>query len=192
MTPREISLFQTLLGEKESQIVSSNLRRSIATVAVGFQDRLAKHEKEKLLILPCLQEISRNPDALSITPAQGTVLPAFSDPKVIHGIYKQQIDTQKHSGNKPVSSNGLLRMQEFCKIIFEDISSKSVIAGGHSLWFRSFFRTYLPHSSEHVSKKKKLVNGGIVGFTLQRLQDEKGEYHYMIDQTSIVVLHGGF
>lgn len=201
VTPKEAELIRLLLGDKQgptTQMVCSNLRRAIATVAIGFQDRFAKnYEKDQILILPALQEISRNPDALTITPAKGQVVPAWTDPKILADIYKTNVDTSLHTGNKAVTSNGLLRLQEFCKLAFEDIQKDNIIVGGHSLWFRSFFRTFLPYSSDHVSKKKKLINGGIVGFTLQRIKvkgsnDDGLSYKYMIDPTSIVVLHGGF
>jgi hypothetical protein len=176
-----------------SQLVSSNLRRAIATMAIGFEDRLFQNFKDDtILILPCLQEISRNPDALAITPAYGKIVPAWTDPKIVSDIYEQHVDTRLHFGNKPVNTNGLQRLNEFCKIAFEDISKPNLIVGGHSLWFRSFFRTFLPRSSNHVAKTKKLVNGGLVGFTLERLEVSANEYHYMIDPTSIVTLHGGF
>ena len=177
-----------------TQLVCSNLRRAIATMGLGFEGRLeAKYKDDKILLLPALQEISRNPDALTITPAYGQVVPAWTDPRSLRPIYESQIDTSKHTGNKSVTSNGLKRLQEFCKIVFEDIEKDCVIAAGHSLWFRSFFRTFLPHSSTHISKKKKLVNGGVVGFTLERIEvGKEGHYEYLIDPTSIVVLHGGF
>jgi hypothetical protein len=176
-----------------SQLVSSNLRRAIATVAIGFEDRLFQNFKDDtILIIPCLQEISRNPDALTITPAFGNIVPAWTDPKIVSDIYEHHVDTKFHFGNKPVNSNGLQRLDEFCNIAFQDVSKPNLIVGGHSLWFRSFFRTFLPRSSNHVAKTKKLVNGGIVGFTLERLEVSANEYHYMIDPTSIVTLHGGF
>jgi hypothetical protein len=65
------------------------------------------------------------------------------------------------------------------------------VATGHSYWFRAFFQTYLPHSFEHVSKKKKLINGGVAGFTLKRKKTADG-YKYMIEPQSIVTLYGGF
>ena len=34
-----------------------------------------------------------------------------------------------------------------------------VIVAGHSLYFRQFFRSFLPHACEHVSKNKKIDNG---------------------------------
>lgn len=213
LTPKEATLVRILRGGDvnaasaaettntasslscSSQLMSSNLRRAIATMAIGFQDRLldGAYENDKIMILPALQEISRNPDALSITPPYGSVVPAWTDPNTLQPIYEKQVDTSMHTGNKPVNTNGLKRLQEFCRIIFSDIVDKeSVIAAGHSLWFRSFFRTYLPHSNNHIAKKNKLVNGGVVGFTLQRLETATGQYEYMIDPTSIVVLHGGF
>jgi hypothetical protein len=177
-----------------SQLVSSNLRRAIATMAIGFQKRLdTKYDNDKILILPSLQEISRNPDALCITPPYGSVVPAWTDPVAsLQPIYDQQVDTCMHTGNKPVASNGLLRIQEFCRIVFTEIHKDSVIVGGHSLWFRSFFQTYLPKNNTHVAKKKKLVNGGVVGFTLLRIEVTPSQVEYMIDPASIVVLHGGF
>lgn len=194
LPPKERKFMHLLNSTDEAQLVSSNLRRAISTMVIGFQDRLTKDvPKDQILILPALQEISRNPDALTITPAYGKVVPAWTDPKIVHTIYEhRKIDTKLHSGNKHVSSNGLQRLQEFCEIAFETIEKESIICGGHSLWFRSFFQTFLPSTFEHVSKKKKLVNGGIVGFTLQRTKTESGRYQYMIDPTSITILHGGF
>jgi hypothetical protein len=198
LTPKEVQMITKMRGGDESgacsaQLVSSNLRRAIATMAIGFKERLdANYEKDNILILPALQEISRNPDALSITPPFGAVAPSWTDPHFMKEIYGNQIDTSKHTGNKSVKSNGLKRMEEFCRIAFGEIEKESIICGGHSLWFRSFFRTYLPHSSNHVGKKKKIVNGGVVGFTLQRIETSKGKYEHLIDPNSIVVLHRGF
>jgi hypothetical protein len=181
-----------------SQLVSSNLRRAVSTMIVGFQDRLAKnYEGDNILVLSCLQEISVNPDALSITPANSPLSPAWTDPRNLRFYYQKgdRIDTSKNSGNKAVSSNGYQRMQEFCKIVFEDIPKDTVIACGHSLWFKSFFQTYLPRECDHISKRKKLVNGGTVGFTLERTRVGTGDeqrWVYRIDPKHIVVLYGGF
>jgi len=145
--------------------------------------------------------MSFNPDALCITPAHGKVVPAWTDPKPLHAYYEQgRLDTKLHHGNKPINSNGLKRMREFCASAFDEIDKDSMVVAGHSLWFRSFFRRYLPRDFDHVSKKKKLVNGGIVGFKLERIRKgdggdgdgEKSSWAYRIDPKSIVVLYGGF
>mmetsp|Transcript_37705 Transcript_37705/g.82624 ORF Transcript_37705/g.82624 Transcript_37705/m.82624 type:complete len:394 (-) Transcript_37705:101-1282(-) len=179
-----------------AQLCSSNLRRAISTMALGFQDRLDKQmDNDSILILPQLQEISRNPDALSITPPRGEVVPSWIDKEVpgfdYRRIFSNQVDTKLHDGNKPVNTNGLKRMNEFCSIVFEQIEKDSIICGGHSLWFRSFFRTFLPHKFDHISKKKKLVNGGCAAFTLLKIKTESGD-KFMIDPKSINIVHGFF
>ena len=201
MLPKEqeyLSLLKGTLNKENtvnSQLVSSPLRRATATMAVGLSDRFSKAlPDDKMVLLPCLQEISFNPDALCITQPHAKVLPAWMDPPVVGPIYDKQTDSRLYTGNKPVNGKGIDRLNEFCKLAFTEFAGKdAIIAAGHSLWFRSFFRTYLPHGSTHISKQKKLINGGLVGFTFQRLKDpETGDFHYMIDPTSITTLHGGF
>jgi hypothetical protein len=263
---------------RSSVLVSSNLRRAIATMACGFQDRLlfdddnhhdhddsADNNDDQIFILQSLQEISFNPDALSITPpytkvalddniprllavdessigstagsgANSNITSSSSNspdalllhPARLNRIYQDKIAVSLSHGNKSLHSNGLQRLQAFCHEIFNEPQLKeysAVIAGGHSLWFKAFFQTFLPHSTDHIAKRKKLINGGIVAFTLQRIRvaepsasasssstsqilqeqventaastdDTKStkddEYQYMIDPSSIVVVHGGF
>ena len=202
-TPKEARLIKILKGEvtegetKRSQITSSNLRRAVSTICIGLSDRLDKHYKDdKILILSELQEISVNPDALSIHPPKQPLVTSFTDSDEVKEIYANQTDTALNTGNKSIKSNGLLRMDGFNSIVFDNIHASSVVATGHSLWFKSFFQTFLPPKFEHVSKKKKLINGGAVGFTLLRtkkdLNSDNSEYVYMIDPNSLVVLYGGF
>lgn len=96
-----------------------------------------------------------------------------------------------HTGNKPVATNGLKRLQDFCRVLFEDVKKENVICAGHSLWFRSFFRTYLPKDFDHISKVKKIQNGGCVGFTLEKKTTDNGVF-YGVVPSSIVVLYIGF
>jgi hypothetical protein len=77
-------------------------------------------------------------------------------------------------------------LKEFCRWVF-DRDETTVIAAGHSLYFRYFFQTFLAHSSTHDSKLSKLGNGAVVSFTLW-----EGESGYVIDEPSITVLHGHF
>lgn len=205
-TPREADLLRRLRGDEAhaatSLLVSSNLRRAISTMIVGFQDRLKRqHKTDNIVLLPCLQEISRNPDALSITPPLSNVTPAWTDPKPLISFYENgRIDPTKNSGNKPIGGNGYQRLQDFCRFVFEDASSKeTIIACGHSLWFRSFFKTFIPKDHDHIAKRKKLVNGGVVAFTLERTSkgststgDKGQDFVYRIDPKHIVVLYGGF
>lgn len=188
-------------GAPPSVIVCSSLRRALSTIAGGFSKRLvSSKDGEKIAVLPSLQEISRNPDTLSITPAHTAVNASWVDKSStdicdFQNIFTSYTDMTQHVGNKPINTNGLIRMKEFCRYVF---SSKGVpagvdhvIVGGHSIWFRSFFRTYLPHTKSYDAKSKKIVNCGIVKFDLVKASTEKGVV-YMVDPESIRVVYGGF
>ena len=180
-----------------SKLVSSNLRRALSTVAAAFQDRLLRDPQESILILPSLQEISRNPDTLSITPAQTKVKPSWIEvsSKVcdFQSIFSKQVDMECHIGNKPIDTNGLKRMLEFCHVVFSSrLPEDYIVVGGHSIWFRSFFREFLPRDSDHVGKVKKIVNCGAIKFDLWRMTTEDGRYKFMMDEDSIRIVFGGF
>lgn len=176
-----------------SVLVSSNLRRALSTVCIGFRARLANNPEERIVVHPSLQEISRNPDTLSITPPGQQVTASWiekSNYPHIQPILTSRVSMEHHIGNKPLSSNGGKRMNEFCKFAFSR-TEDALICGGHSLWFRSFFQCYLSEGSKHTAKKKKMVNGGTVKFELLRIKVGDG-YEYAIDEKTIAVVYGGF
>jgi len=181
----------------QSKLVSSSLRRAVTTVAGGFKDRLKRRPTEKVLVLPSLQEISRNPDTLSITPAQTQIQASWIDKGSnitnFQSTFMNQIDMSLHTGNKPLNTNGLKRMRNFCDFVFSSsVKERYIVVGGHSIWFRSFFRTFLPHNMEHPGKSKKVVNCGVVAFTLIKVVRKSGQPTYMIDPKSVDVVYGGF
>lgn len=180
-----------------SKLLCSNLRRAVSTMAGGFKERLSRRPQEKILIVTSLQEISRNPDTLSITPAHTPIQASWIDKtsKVANfqSIFVNQVDMSLHTGNKPIGTNGLKRMREFCDFVFSpSVKEDYVIAGGHSIWFRCFFRTFLPYDEDHVGKNKKIVNCGIVALELVKVKKSTGPATYMIDPKSVEVVHGGF
>jgi len=209
-TDETSKLIQILQGDPfatPSKLVSSSLRRALSTMAGGFRDRLAKNPSESILVLPSLQEISRNPDTLSITPAHTKVTASWLDQEETkratlgddksacdyQAIFNKQVDMSYHSGNKPIDTNGLKRMNEFCHVVFSSVVPEDyLIVGGHSIWFRSFFKTFLPYDSTHMAKKKKVVNAGCVAFTLMKTVTEDGMEKFMIDESTIRVIYGGF
>jgi hypothetical protein len=148
-------------------------------------------------LLTCLIDFfSRNPDTLSITPANATIQASWVDKtsKVCNfqEMFLNQVDMSLHSGNKPLNTNGLKRMLAFCDFVFSpSVKEEYVIAGGHSIWFRSFFQMFLPYGSTHVSKKKKMVNGGVIALELVKANTKTGP-KYMIDPDSIHIVYGGF
>lgn len=191
----------------QSKLVSSSLRRALSTMAGGFRDRLERNPAESILVLPSLQEISRNPDTLSITPAYTKVTASWLDQEETkratlgdddgacdyQSIFNKQVDMSFHSGNKPIDTNGLKRMNEFCHVTFSSVVPEDyLIVGGHSIWFRSFFKTFLRYDSTHMAKKKKIVNAGCIAFTLMKTVTEDGTEKFMIDEDSIRVIYGGF
>jgi hypothetical protein len=139
---------------------------------------------------------SRNPDTLSITPAHTPIQASFIDKTSgicdFQEIFSNQVDMSLHIGNKPVNTNGLKRMNEFCNFLFSpSVKEDFVIVGGHSIWFRSFFQTFLPYNFNHPSKNKKMVNAGVVSFELIKA-DTKFGTKYMIDPNTVHTVYGGF
>merc|ERR1719197_883760 len=87
-------------------------------------------------------------------------------------MYAKQLDVQENTGNKKLSSNGKVRLETFAKWMFEQ-PQRTVIAGGHSLYFRYFFQLFLTKKTdndlEKLATKKKIVNGGAVSCTLLKI-----------------------
>ena len=183
-------------GAQSSIIVCSSLRRAVSTLMVGFRDRLNRRPEDKILVIPCLQEISRNPDTLCITPPYMNIQASWIEKssKILNfqHFLDTRMDMSEHKGNKPIDTNGLKRMNEFCEFIFSPSSKDDrFVVGGHSIWFRSFFRMFLPFSVHHVSKDKKIVNGGIIAFELVKAETRRGT-KYMVDPKTIQTVYGGF
>jgi hypothetical protein len=80
--------------------------------------------------------------------------------------------------------------QAFCEYAFLQEQS-TIVLGGHSLWFRSFFQTFLPRQAAHDAKSKKLVNAGVVSFRLERVT-VFGKERYCVDPRSVVSIFGGY
>ena len=133
---------------------------------------------------------------MCITPAHAPVQASWMEKtsKVCNfqELFATQVDSSRHTGNKAVDSTGYGRMTDFCQYVFSPaVRDNHVIVGGHSLWFKSFFQMFLPFTIKHVSKEKKIVNGGVVTFELMKASTQYGD-KYMIDPESIKVVYGGF
>jgi len=198
--PEEIvELLNTIRGihaDKSSIIVSSSLRRAIATTTVALWPRIHK-TKEKIHILSSLQEISRNVDTYSVSPPKSVadlpfqrIHPYCSPDEAF--VPENVYETTENYGNKSTSFYGIKRLKAFNEWIFAR-KEEVIIVGGHSLWFRSFFQTYLPHTHDHQSKKQKITNSGVIAFELHSyLNEEDGEKYYRIEPSSMKNVFGGF
>lgn len=109
----------------------------------------------------------------------------------MRGDPSRGFDATANGGNKTIDRPGFQRLHDFANWAAERPEGTIVVAG-HSLWFRSFCQVFLPAASDHPSKRRKIVNCGVVGMTLQMLRDYDGAVHYRIDPASIAVVYGGF
>jgi hypothetical protein len=100
-------------------------------------------------------------------------------------------DVTENNGNKTTGFYGIKRFQAFNSWVFNR-SESTIIVGGHSLWFKYFFQTYLPHASDHPAKSQKIVNSGVVSFVLHRVDGNDVNPSYRIDPNSVVNIYGGF
>jgi hypothetical protein len=136
----------------KSIVVSSPLRRAVSTVAIALHDRLAKR-KEKVTLLSSLQEVSFNPDTLCLAskgkgPVPSWILKEATEAE-LGGVdavkmYTEHMDASAYAGQKELrpKTGGLKRIQQFAKWCFakEQEGKETIIVGGHSLYFKYFFK----------------------------------------------------
>jgi len=187
-----MEMLQVVRGDSGSSIiVSSSLRRAIATTTLGMWPRLER-SGEKIHILSCLQEISRNVDTRALSEKKTVADLPFSRiaPHCGGDAFSPDLvyDASENFGNKSLALTGKMRLDKFSEWVFER-SEDTIIVGGHSLWFKYFFQMYLPFATKHEAKDKKISNSGVVCFNLHK--DESGGL-CAIDPESIKVLYGGF
>lgn len=194
-----ISIIRSEVGR--SKVVSSILKRAISTGAVCLNPRFLKTKdaQDKIHLMTALQEVSRNVDTLSLTPRG--CLPQIpsgeaSDKDVGDLIalhYNTRLDAKFNTGNKTLKQKALHRHEEFAKWAI-DQKVDCIIVCGHSIWFREFFKSYLPKSSDHEAKTKKMVNCGCVAFDFYRSSsvDRRQSQVYRIDPEGVKVIYGGF
>lgn len=178
-----------------SIVVSSTLRRAVATTTVALWPRVQRNA-EPIHILSSLQEISRNVDTYSLSAAEHLADLPFS--RIVEhcggeAFHADKVyDTSNNFGNKSRSFYGIKRLLAFNEWAFKR-SEQTIIVGGHSLWFKHFFQTFLPHKTDHEAKTKKITNSGVVAFTLQQtFETEDGMPRYRVDPESLVIVYGGF
>jgi hypothetical protein len=192
------NIINTLAGKEtnaKSVVVSSSLRRAVATTTLALWNRF-EVSGEKLIILSSLQEISRNVDTFSLSAANSIADLPFSRVSPHCGGTEKfspvsVFNTEENYGNKTRSFYGIKRLQAFNDWVFkrnEDI----IIVGGHSLWFKAYFDTYLPHASKHEARSRKMTNSGVVAFEVSTKKLTNGVTMYRIDPTSVKVVYGGF
>ena len=202
----ELAVLRGDPGAPRSTVVTSNLRRAISTVLIGLWDRLSAaggggggdaggRGAEKVTVLQQLQEISRNPDTLSITPRRTPAEPSWIEKDLpqydMKKAYAGMLNVRENMGNKDRKTTGLMRLRAFADWCFAGDRGEYVVVGGHSLYFRTFFRVFLPRSVEGDMKAKKIANGGVVALTLRR-REKEGKAEYRIDPASVKPVYLGW
>jgi len=177
--------------EGRSVLVASNLRRALSTNTIAFWNRLNR-TKEKIRILSPLQEVTFNVDGVAL--AKPRTAPVLADTElaainVRRADFRGEryFDATENAGDKPVRSRGIGRMIEFCQWVFRQ-PEETVIVNGHSLYFRFFFQTFLPHASVHEGKTAKMANCAVVALNLWEGEDGG----YVVEEESINVMHRHF
>lgn len=182
---------------EDSLIVSSNLRRALATVGIALKGRLDR-TNEKILIHSACQEMSRNVDCVATSPPGG--IPDMSGPDCgdagkfmsTNGKYVPEdvFNPALNGGQKPINERGLDRILNFADWVFTR-PEHTIIVGGHSLWFRQFFKAFLSRIDSHPASTCKMENGSCVAFTLNVGKGPQGPVQW-IEPGSIVQVFGGF
>jgi len=172
-------------GEGYSLVVSSQLRRAACTIAIALSDRL-RRSREAIFVHSSLQEISRNFDTLALAPSSCT--PRL-DAVLELCAPGARFEGSANAGNKSLAFRGISRLEAFAHWA-ADRPEHTLVVGGHSLWFRSFFARYL--AGEHQAAKRKIVNCGVVAFTLSVAQGTSRGALYRIEPSSVTVVYGGF
>lgn len=192
---------QDLRGDPQTRsvVVSSQLRRAAGTAAIGLWPRLQSttaQGEEQVLLLSSLMEQSRNFDCVPLSsmyevPPLREVEKSLNDPSFGAHVF----NPSGNMGDKPVRASGRKgfdRIMNFVEFCFQpELSKTTIIAVGHSMFFRRFFNCFLSHSLDSVAKEKKIQNGGVVGITLQRCQ-HAGKTYYRIHPSEITEVFKGF
>ncbi len=127
--------------------------------------------------------MNRNVDTLSLSPPGG--LHGFLGGIMNYVNGAELFDSEINTGTKKLSQMSLERLKLFAEYVF-DQNEATIVAAGHSLWFKSFFNVFLPQQTEHVCKKMKIRNAGVVAFDI--VQDTKGNIQILPDSITSVYL----
>lgn len=175
-----------------SVIVSSQLRRAVSTTTIGLWPRL-KRTGERVLLLSSLMEQSRNFDCVPLSaPHEVPPLPDLEDRIDEHPLGWGMFDPSGNTGDKPIRSKakGFKRMENFVEFCFQpELERTTIIAVGHSLYYKRFFNCFLPHNQKSDAKEYKMKNACAVGLTLQRARDNNSKWVYRIHPKQVCELY---
>mmetsp|Transcript_6473 Transcript_6473/g.5716 ORF Transcript_6473/g.5716 Transcript_6473/m.5716 type:complete len:680 (+) Transcript_6473:943-2982(+) len=202
-------LDQLIDASNNSIVVTSNLRRAISTAVIALWDRFGAN-KECIHILPCLQELGMNVD--THTPILESSVPEVSNfektskklnVQKLTEFYSSRLKVEQAMGSfgkKSLRESGQdtqQRLNFFCDWAFKKNDKNgepynTIIACGHSHWFRAFFKNFLPKPTQSMAGKRKLQNAGVVGFRMICNIGPENQRTYEIIERSITPIYRGF
>ncbi|KAH0485824.1 MAG: hypothetical protein KVP17_002860 [Porospora cf. gigantea B] len=195
--PRTVSqAIKVLQGEVDCRLVCSNLRRAMSTLLICMQPAI-NHCYKKVFMVSDLQEITRNPDGLSLSNAKTVHEPSFFERSLpvlnMTSMYNTSLDPAFNHGNKSIVSNAADRLMNFAEWLFSscDESGKvPIVVAGHSMVFMRFFQMFV--RGEHVATKSKIVNCGVIRFEFRKYANASGRVVYDVEKNSIESIYGSF
>ncbi|EUD65790.1 hypothetical protein C922_03773 [Plasmodium inui San Antonio 1] len=167
----------------KSVVLCSDLRRAITTCFIALQDRF-KTSDENVYLLKSLQELSRNVDSITLF----NFYHKYVTPKTKNYV-SDDVDALIKQKVKVAPQTNKRRFLDTLSYIFSDPNNIFIIFG-HSLWFLSFFRSFL--EPPHKARNHKMKNSSVVVFNISKYKDEHGEEQYQIDPDSVKVVFKGF
>jgi len=182
-------------SKNQATITTSNLRRSISTVLIASSQKLKSSVLERIFVLSCLQEVTRNPDGMSLSLRGG--VPPVSQLECrrkwhfleMPHLYATNLEMLYNKGTKGLLSTLHQRLLDFSAWAFDTCLTDHIVVCGHSIWFKSFCKLYMPAYVDHIAKTKKISNCSIVKFELTKLVCD-GDVDYWVDPDSFSLVYG--
>ncbi|VUZ98442.1 conserved Plasmodium protein, unknown function [Plasmodium vivax] len=166
-----------------SAILCSDLRRAISSCFIALYNRINKNN-EQIQVLNSLQEISRNPDCVSLFDFHDNKYISTDIEKFVHKDVEKNFEKNIRIRRNFVSN----KFFDTLSYIFNNDTNIFIIFG-HSLWFRLFFNYFL--KQPHKAKTHKMQNSGVVVFNMIKY-DQDNKVNYEIEKNSVRVLYKGF
>ncbi|ETO07707.1 hypothetical protein RFI_29683, partial [Reticulomyxa filosa] len=128
---------------------------------------------------------------------EGTANPLNKKKETMYWITRR-FDPCFIHGKKCRYAHGDERIYQFLRWLFHDpicVNERIVVICGHSIWFRRFFKSYLPRDFKHPITTLKMQNSSVFQCQLIHFVDNNDPLQkdrYCIDPDSILTIRGGF
>ncbi|EZG47205.1 histidine phosphatase superfamily (branch 1) protein [Gregarina niphandrodes] len=178
--------------------LSSNLRRAMSTLLIGFGKRIK--DSNRVRVLSCLQETTRNPDSITYA-LEGCATPIalFNTEEVpdeLAQLALTKLNWIYNKGNRGVFERLSHRFQtliDYLDQCYEKEMVTTFVISGHSLFLKKFVRFLLPDEqcATQLATRRKITNCGMLTFDIIST-DLDGKRYHAIDSKSIELTRGHY